>query len=48
MFEIHVDELAAEEKNIVVIDNQLLKLSTDFRSMLFFVKIDANLIHAIL
>ena len=48
MLEIHVDDLAAKEKKIVVIDNQLLKLSTDLRSMLLFVRVDANLIHAIL
>ena len=48
MLEIHVDDLVAKEKNIVVIDNQLLKLSIDLRSMLFFVKVDANLIHTIL
>ena len=48
MLEIHVDDLAAKEKNIVVIDNQFLKLSIDLRSMLLFVKVDANLIHVIL
>ena len=48
MFKIHVDNLVAKRKNIVVIDNQFLKLSIDFRSMLFFVKVDANLIYAIL
>ena len=48
MLEIHVDDLATKEKNIIIIDNQLLKLSTDLRSMLLFIKVDANLIHAIL
>ena len=48
MFKIHIDDLAAKEKNIIVINNHLLKLSIDFRSMLLFIKVDANLIHAIL
>ena len=48
MLEIHVDDLAIKEKNIIIINNQLLKFSIDFRSMLFFIKVDANLIHTIL
>ena len=48
MLEIHVDHLVAKEKNVVVTNNQFLKLSIDFRSMLLFIRVDANLIHAIL
>ena len=48
MLEIHVDDLVAKRKNFVVIDNQLLKISIDFRSIFLFIKVNANLIYAIL